>query len=153
MVRSNNVVLKIFGSGPNSYVNKLFDMARGDKRIEFCGVYSEDHSEEILSNIDVTIVPSLWYENYPLVLHESLACNVPVVASNIGGMAEKIKDGINGFTFKVGDSASLKEILERIANNPQILNELKAKMDDLMIPTVEQEAYAYEREYRRVING
>ena len=148
-IKSNNATLKIFGSGSNPlYVNSLFDMAKEDKRIEFCGVYSEDQVGNIFSNVDVVIVPSLWYENYPLVLHEALAGNVPVIASNAGGMAEKIKDGINGFSFPVGDVKALKTIIGRIITTPEILNNLKENIKGSSIPTIEQEAYAYHRIYK-----
>ncbi len=150
-IKADNVVLKIFGSGPNPlYVQRLSDMAKEDKRIEFCGVYSEDDVGEILSNVDVVIIPSLVYENYPLVLHEALACNTPVIASEIGGLAEKVKDGVNGFSFRVGDADSLKTIMERVIAEPEILNDLKMNIRSSIVPAVEQEAYAYVRVYREI---
>ncbi len=150
-VYSNDASLRIYGSGPyESYNNHLMAMAKEDKRIEFCGVYSEEQVGEILESVDVVITPSLWYENYPLILHEALACNVPVIATDIGGMAEKIKDGVNGFLFRMGDSQHLKEVLQMIADNPAMLNMLKHNINSMMIPTVEQEAYTYERIYRQI---
>lgn len=148
-VHSPRAGLKIFGSGDPAYVNDLRDRARGDDRIEFCGVFSEEQIGEILCEIDVVVVPSLWYENYPLVLHEALACNVPVIASNVGGMAEKIQDGENGFLFRIGDAGHLKEVFERVIADPSKMNELKKNIKAVMIPTVEQEALAYERGYQR----
>ena len=59
------------------------------------------------------------YENYPMTLHEALACNIPVIATNLGGMAEKIKDGFNGFLFNMGDSRHLQTVLEAIVNDPE----------------------------------
>lgn len=150
-VSSNDAFLSIYGSGAHqSYVSDLMDMAKEDRRIEFCGVYSEDRVGEILSKLDVVITPSLWYENYPLFLHEALTCNVPVIASNAGGMAERIKDGTNGFLFRMGDSEHLKEVLQMVTDNPAILNNLKQNISSMMIPTVEQEAYIYERIYKQV---
>jgi len=142
---SAKITLKIYGSGPDTvYIDKLYKMAESDSRIEFCGVYSEEGSGDIFTAIDVAVVPSLWYENYPLVLHEALACSVPVVASNIGGMAEKIRNGDNGFTFPVGDAEGLAEVLGRIADNPEILNALKENMKGFILPSIEQEALAYQ---------
>ncbi len=150
-VGSNNTFLKIYGSGPDdSYVSSLMTMAKKDRRIEFCDVFQEDRVGEILSHVDVVITPSLWYENYPLVLHEALACNVPVIATDIGGMAEKIKDGVNGFLFRLAESQHLKEVLQMIADNPPILDTVKHNNNNMMIPTVEQEAYTYERIYVRL---
>lgn len=146
---ASNCLLKIYGSGSDElYIQNLKSVAGNDRRIEFCGVFSEEQVGNILSAIDMVIIPSLWFENYPLILHEALACNVPVVASNVGGMAEKIKDGLNGYTFKVGDSDHLREILAGIVENPSVLNTLKDNIRNIVVPTIEQEAYTYEREYK-----
>jgi len=152
-IRSDNAALKIYGTGDEQYTRALKKMASGDGRIEFCGVYSEDRTGDILGGVDAAVVPSLWFENYPLVLHEALACNVPVIASNAGGMAEKIKNGATGFTFRIGDPESLKEVLEMLIDQPEKLNAVKDNLKSLMIPTVEQEALAYERELRRIRNA
>jgi glycosyltransferase involved in cell wall biosynthesis len=150
-VCSNDASLIIYGSGPNdSYVSHLMAMAKEDRRIEFCGVYSEDRIGEILGNVDVVITPSLWHENSPFVLREALACNVPVIGSEAGGIAENIKDGVNGLLFRMGDSQHLKEVLQMVADNPAMLNMLKHNINGMMIPRVDQEAYAYERVYRQV---
>ena len=76
---------------------------------------------------------------------------MPVITSDIGGMAEKIKNGVNGFTFKVGSADHLKKVLKAITDDPQILNSLKKNIKNHMMPTIEQEAYAYEREYKRAV--
>lgn len=151
-IKNDNISLKIYGSGiDKDYIYRLENASKSDSRIEFCGVYNEEQIGEIYSDADVSIVPSLWFENYPLVLHEALACNVPVIASNVGGMKEKVKDGYNGFTFEIGNSDDLKMKMQTIIDNSLILNELKSKMKTFMIPTVEQEAYAYERIYKSII--
>lgn len=56
--------------------------------------------QQTVKEIDVLIVPSIWYENYPLILHEALVCNVPVITSNIGGMAEKLVMVLTGIPLK-----------------------------------------------------
>jgi glycosyltransferase involved in cell wall biosynthesis len=149
----SNALLKIYGSGPDeSYVKSLTSMAATNGNIEFCGVYPESQTGEVLSNVDVVVVPSLCYENYPMTLHEALACNIPVIATKLGGMAEKIKDGFNGFLFKMGDSRQLQTVLEAIVNDPAVLNPLKRNINSMMIQGVEQEAYTYARAYRSLWN-
>jgi glycosyltransferase involved in cell wall biosynthesis len=115
--------------------------------VELCGLYAEADIQQIYQDADIAIVPSVWYENYPLVLHEALACHVPVLTSNVGGMAEKVKDGINGFTFRVGDASHLAERIKELLNNPSLLNIFKSNMNQIHIPAVEQEAYLYESIY------
>jgi glycosyltransferase involved in cell wall biosynthesis len=149
----SNAVLKIYGSGPDeSYVKSLTSMAATNGNIEFCGVYPESQTGEVLSNVDVVVVPSLCYENYPMTLHEALACNIPVIATKLGGMAEKIKDGFNGFLFEMGDSRHLQTVLKAIVNDPAVLNPLKRNISSMMIQGVEQEAYTYARAYRSLLN-
>lgn len=156
-VVSSNARLRIYGSGVDqSYIRALQELAGGDARIEFCGVFSEVQVGEILSEIDVVVLPSLCYESYSMMLHEALACNVPVVASDIGAMAERIEDGVNGFTFRAGSADHLKEILEGLLRNPEKLNTIKDNLRTFrtfVVPTIEQEAYSYERVYKNVLTG
>jgi len=144
-----NALLKIYGSAPDeSYGKRLTSMAATNANIEFCGVYPEGRTGDVLSNVDVVVVPSLCYENYPMTLHEALACNIPVIATKLGGMAEKIKEGFNGFLFERGDSRQPQTVLEAIVKDPPVLNPLKRNIGSMMIQGVEQEAYTYARAYR-----
>jgi glycosyltransferase involved in cell wall biosynthesis len=148
-VPAENARLKLYGgiSHEMDYGQKLFKIAEGDHRIEFCGTYKPADVGEILQSIDVLVVPSLVYESYSLSLHEALACNIPVIASNIGAAFEEISDSRDGFTFQAGDACDLKNKMEFIARNPQILNEIKQKLRGQVPMLVEEEAYLYERLY------
>jgi len=151
-VSSDNISLKIYGTGTDkSYSKQLLAMAKGDRRIEFCDVYSQEQVGEVLQRVDVVVVPSLWYETYCLILHEALSCNLPVIASDVGVMAGRVKDGVDGFLFRMGDSHHLREVLQRLLDNPAIMNEFKRNISSMVIPRVEQEAYAYERAYAQIV--
>lgn len=150
-VIASNARLKIYGSGGGqSYIRALQELADGDARIEFCGVFTEVEVGEVLSGVDVVVMPSLCYESYSMMLHEALACNMPVVASDIGVVTEKIEDGVNGFTFRAGSAVHLKEVLEGLLRDPEKLNTVKDNLRTFVIPTIEQEAYSYERHYKNV---
>ena len=82
-------------------------MAQGDPRILFCGRFENDRIAKVLSEIDVLVIPSLWYENSPLTIHEASLARVPVVAAGLGGMAEFVQDGANGLHFEFGNSEDL----------------------------------------------
>lgn len=147
-INSRNALLRMYGSGPDPlYVDNLMTLAGENDNIEFCGLYSEDKTGDILSSVDVIVIPSLCYESYSMILHEALACNVPVVAADLGGLAEKICDGVNGFLFKMGDSRHLQAVLQKIAEDPALLNPLKQNINSMVIQGVEQEAYTYARAY------
>jgi glycosyltransferase involved in cell wall biosynthesis len=144
-----NARLKLYGSYSHEmeYAQKLFKIAEGDHRIEFCGTYEPASVGAILQGLDILVIPSVVYESYSLSLHEALACNVPVITSNIGAALEEITDSKNGFTFTVGDECALKNKMESIARNPEILNEIKQSLERYIPMLVEEEAYLYERLY------
>jgi glycosyltransferase involved in cell wall biosynthesis len=73
----------------------------------------------ILSETDVLVVPSLWYENSPVIIQEAFAAGVPVIGSDLGGVAEKILDGVNGRCFPPGDSGALHGVLQKILDEPE----------------------------------
>jgi len=68
----------------------------------------------IISKMDVLVVPSLCYENSPTVIYEILALGLPVLAANIGGVAELISEGKNGWTYPAGDFKTLSKKITSI---------------------------------------
>ena len=146
-IPSKRLRLNIYGSGSEEYTARLQEAAARDKRVKLCGTYTSQEMAQLFQSADVAVVPSLWYENYPLAMHEALAHRIPVLASAAGGMAETIKDGVNGYTFRLGDAAHLAERIRILLAKPGLLNDLKAKMAAQPIPSVDQEAAAYESVY------
>ena len=71
------------------------------------------------------IVPSIWWENSPLVIQEAFAAGRPVLCSNVGGMAEKVEDGVNGLHFRVNNAADLARLMERCSTAPELWNKLR----------------------------
>jgi glycosyltransferase involved in cell wall biosynthesis len=151
-LNSKNTELKLYGSyfHEKDYFHSLQGIAGRDARIKFCGACTEEQTGEIPADIDVLVLPSVWYENYPFMLHEAMACNIPVIASNLGGIAEDIENSINGLTFQVGDELDLGKQLKLVLDNPEILNGLKKKITEYVPPRIEEEAYMYERLYRMI---
>lgn len=152
---AENARLRLYGgvSHEMEYAQELLRIVQGDKRIEFCDTYQPAQVGEILQGIDVLVVPSLVYESYSLSLHEALACNTPVIASNIGAAVEAITDSTNSFTFTAGDASDLKYKMESIAGNPEILNGIKQNLEGYIPMLVEEETYLYERLYRMAQGG
>lgn len=105
--------------------------------------------ERVLSNIDVLVVPSIWYENSPLVIQEAFLAGIPVITSDIGGMKELVEDGKDGFTFKTGDAESLRHVMENIEKDPTILNELKPSRNK--VRSIEEDAEYILRIYEEVL--
>jgi glycosyltransferase involved in cell wall biosynthesis len=80
----------------------------------------------ILRGFDVLAVPSIWWENSPLVIHEAFAAGVPVVCSDIGGMAELVNDGVSGLLFEAGSPEALAACLATLIEHPDRLSQLRA---------------------------
>jgi hypothetical protein len=74
---------------------------------------------------DLTVNCSLWPENEPLTLLESLASGAPAAATRIGGNTELIEHGVNGWLYPPGSAAGLAEILAAAAADPAALNAMR----------------------------
>jgi glycosyltransferase involved in cell wall biosynthesis len=79
----------------------------------------------VLAATDLLVVPSVWYENSPFAIHEARATRTPVLVSDLGGMAELVEEGRDGWRFRVGDAAHLAEHLERVLRDPSALARLE----------------------------
>lgn len=121
-LKYDNIRLHIAGQGPDE--GKFREIAGNDPRITFYGWLPEEKLTELYKRANVTVVPSLWYEVFGIIIIESFKYGTPVVASNIGGMPEIVEKGHNGFLFEAGDVEALKRILESLIENPAQLERL-----------------------------
>lgn len=97
----------------------------GSKRVEWrCEYENSQLYEEVFMKCDVLVVPSVWDENSPLVIHEAQQCRVPVITAAHGGMGEFVVDGINGLTFTHRDAVNLAQVLQRAIADQETLAEL-----------------------------
>lgn len=82
------------------------------------GSYRPQDAVKLMSSVDWVIVPSIWWENSPLVIQEAFAARRPVLCSGIGGMAEKVHHEVNGLHFRVGDPVDLADTMIRACTEP-----------------------------------
>ncbi|MFC3199360.1 glycosyltransferase family 4 protein [Parapedobacter deserti] len=113
--------LRIAGRGKEEDERYLNDLAEGDSRIVFAGYADPQH---FYRNIDVLVVPSLWEEPLGMVAVEGLANNLPVIASNRGGLRETVKDGKNGILCDPSESDSLGRALRMVWQDVGLYNRL-----------------------------
>lgn len=66
------------------------------------------------------VVPSEWYENYPMSVLEAMACGTPVIGAAIGGIPEIVADGKNGLLFPSGDAEALATKIEYLLDHPDL---------------------------------
>jgi glycosyltransferase involved in cell wall biosynthesis len=90
-----------------SYAGRLDRLADGDARVRFAGAFAAGEFASILAWADVLVIPSLWYENAPLVLLEALAHRCPVIVADVPGLMEPMRPGSDGWTFRRGDARDL----------------------------------------------
>ena len=130
------------------FVRHLRRLVDGDGNIEFAGTFENNQILKVHSELDVLVVPSLWYENSPNVILEASAAGTPVIASNMGGMAELVQHGVNGLCFTPGDGDDLARQLQFIVDEPSTLNDLKQGIS--RVKTIQEEMTELIQVYRSV---
>jgi glycosyltransferase involved in cell wall biosynthesis len=107
--------LKIAGAGPyKKELENLILKLKLNDRVEFLGKKQEQELKEIIRKSKAVVIPSIWPENFPFALLESIALGKPAIVSNNGGMPEIINHNENGFIFETGNSNDLKEKMLKI---------------------------------------
>ncbi|MFH1193821.1 MAG: glycosyltransferase [bacterium] len=111
-----DVNLDIVGDG--GLMPEIKKRAELNPNIIIHGRMPREKLPEFYSRAKAVIVPSLVYENAPMVIGEALSCGAKVIVSRLGGAPEQIKEGINGYTFNPGDAKDLAEKMKKyIASN------------------------------------
>ncbi len=123
-IKGDNVALSIFGAHHKSYLGKLTRKIKTDSRITFYGPFNNRNISSVFSNIDVLVYPSIWYENQPIAILEALLAKIPVITSNLGGMAELVQDRVTGLLFEAANPEDLSQKMVSLINNPQLLRRL-----------------------------
>ena len=151
-------ILKIFGRENGQSTKALRVMASSSKnKIEFLGEYiNQNLVNDVFSKVDCIVVPSIWGENSPLVIHEAQACKIPVITADFGGMKEYVAHKVNGLLFKHREVESLAEQLNFAVSNPEKMKNL-GKVGYLysengLIPNIEEHCKQLVSIYQKVIS-
>lgn len=111
-------------------------------RLTWGNAYNYHDIPWMLGGKDLTIVPSVWWDNAPQTVFESLSCGVPVLGANIGGIPDFVHHGVNGLLFTANSRPSLAEQLTRAIEDPWMVESLRANVH----PTKSIEDHAKEME-------
>ena len=106
------------GSGP------LEEQVNGVANIKNVGFQRGEALEKLIREARFSIYPSEWYENCPFSVMESQMYGTPVVGANIGGIPELIEPGKTGLLFESGNAADLKEKIEKLWNDRDLLENM-----------------------------
>jgi len=142
--------LKIFGDPEvfPDYTARL-RQAAADAPIQFMGAFDRDRTAEVYRQFDVLVVPSLWLENSPLVIHEAFMAGVPVVGANIGGIADLVTDGGSGLLYEPASPPALRSALNRLIGEPDLLSRLAMGLPK--VKSMAQDATEWERTYEEIL--
>lgn len=113
------LALKIAGDGPerNALQEKVKELKL--ERVEFVGQISGEDKWNLLRNAICTIIPSKWYENFPIALLESMAVGTPVIGSDLGSLPYIIKDRQNGLIYDPSKPEDLKKNILWLLDSPK----------------------------------
>jgi glycosyltransferase involved in cell wall biosynthesis len=131
------------------FVEELRGLAGGDERINFAGPFPREKVGEVLSGLDVLVVPSRWYENQPGVIFEAFAAGIPVVATDLGGMSEFVKHEENGLLFELENAKDLARQLRRLGEEPGLIKKLRAGIGP--VKTVKENVDELEELYNKLL--
>lgn len=106
----SEIKLKIVGAGPDHKKLEIRTEKLGlKKRVEFLGPKYGTSLKELIKGSKAVVMPSVWPENMPYSLLESMSVGKVVIAARVGGMTELIENGVNGFSFSPGNNQELSD--------------------------------------------
>lgn len=103
-------------------------IADAGPRVRFYGAYQNADMPRLMRSVDWVVLPSVWWENSPVVIQEALLHGRPMICSDIGGMAEKVRDGKDGLHFRAGSSQDLADRIVEVLADTQAWDRLRGSM-------------------------
>jgi glycosyltransferase involved in cell wall biosynthesis len=130
-VWGDDAALCIFGGNlenqPEAFRNSFDTLVeKAGRRAKFYGSYCGEEMPDLMRQVDWVVVPSIWWENSPLVIQEAFLHGRPLITSDIGGMKEKVLDGVSGMHFRVGSAEDLADKLSQLLQDPDAWLRLRA---------------------------
>ena len=114
--------------GPDQVYDWLAAQAQLDPRLILHTAVAPEKVVSVMADYDLIAVPSRWLETGPLVVLEAFAAGVPVLGSNLGGIAELVRDGVDGILVAPNDAAAWAVAIDRLAENRYVIDALRARI-------------------------
>ena len=159
---SGEAVLRVWGRPRSRNTEALRTLARSlpaekARRVEWLPEYRNgDIVRDVFDRVDAIVVPSVWVENSPLVIHEAQQARAPVIAADAGGMAEYVHHGVNGLLFEHRSWRSLATQMQSFVDDPALARRLGKRGypfgESGDVPEMEDHVRAIERLYARVLD-
>lgn len=118
--------LRIYGDESSfpEYSARLHEQAT-NPAIQFMGSIPHQELGPVLAAANAVVVPSVWYETYCLIIQEAFAAKVPVIASNLGALAERVTDGVDGLLVPPYDASALRDAIQKVIDDRRLLAGLR----------------------------
>ena len=146
--------LRIFGN-PDvfpDYTADLRALAAG-LPVHFLGAFARERTAEVYAQIDLLVVPSLWLENSPLVIHEAFVAGVPVVAARIGGIVDLVDDGRTGRLYDSTSAGELAAVLRQLIGDRDQLRTMTSLARTAPVKSIGDDAREWEERYAAVLGS
>jgi glycosyltransferase involved in cell wall biosynthesis len=111
-----------------AFAADLERLAAGSPAVQFGGPFDRAAIADVMSELDLIVVPSVWYENAPVTISEAFAARRPVVATNLGGMSDLVEHEVNGLLFEKGDVQGLTDSLRRLVLDQSLRERLRSNI-------------------------
>jgi glycosyltransferase involved in cell wall biosynthesis len=118
-------------------------------RVRLVGQYDRADLPKLMARVDWVVIPSIWWETGPLTVGEAFQYGRPVICSDMGGMSEKVTDGVNGLYFRRGDPDDLADVMRRASSTPGLWEQLRGGIPP--VPSMAQHVSALSAHYRRLL--
>ena len=119
--------------------------------VRFAGAFERGDAADVYSQIDVLVVPSLWPENSPLVIHEAFQAGVPVIGARVGGIPELVPEGVSGLLYDAFSPAALAASLQRLLEEPELRRRLATGVP--AVKSIDDDAAEWQRIYAGLLGG
>ncbi|WP_322799268.1 glycosyltransferase, partial [Thermoflexus sp.] len=119
--------------------------------VRFLGRLNREEVWNTMAQADVVAVPSLWFEAYSFLVSEAFAAGLPVLASRLGALAERVRDGVDGLLLPPGDVAAWRAAIQQLIEDPDLLARLRANIRPPM--TMEEHVERLEEIYTKCLEA
>ena len=135
----NGATLTVYGApdGHDAYFANLQQMMDANPNVRFAGLIPPTELAGAFAEADIFLLPSTWHENSPLILLDALQSNTPVLASDIGGVSGIVAHNKNGLLFPREDAVALRQEMQRLIDQPELIPQLQAGSE---LPSIESYA-------------
>ena len=134
--------------GDSRYSKQLAPLL-GQPFVRKLGPVPHERMADALSDVDALVVPSVWIENAPFVIREAFAAGLPVIASDLGGMAEMVRHEQDGLLFAAGSALALAAQIRRLLDEPELMPRLREQVRPPM--SIQEDALRMRTRYEQLL--